>query len=768
MIGKRHHTVGVILDSHLYSGMFPSMFASAVIRGVQAAARDQEVNLMVACGVNQRTVTSRFRPAWPEPGPDVDFIPVGPWNTDGLLVFSPLRTEERIRYIRKLQEEEFPILFIGSGSGYPTITVDNEGGIRQVMEHLVGHGHREIAFIAGDPQDPGDSIARIEAYKKGVQEFGLSSDPRLLEYGQHWDMAAYEAVKRMLQSGVKFTAMMCSNDQSALGVVRALREAGLRIPWDVAVTGFDDVLEGLALIPPLTSVHYPLFEAGYRALLLMCKRIEEGPKALPDTVRVSTWLVPRQSCGCLPEIVTKAAIGTSPAIHYTQQSPQQFKEELAQAMVESLLTESSGSDTQDLRPLCDRLVEGFFQSLEDGDLSHFQIALIEILQRVETMRDDDAHTWQAAVSVLRLGARALKKSERGTRNDDRVEDLLHQARTMLSESARRRYTRMQLQHTNRDEIMGQLTSKLLSSLGEEQIYGTLAEDLPRVGVRSCRIFFFEPGQEDPVAGSVMRSVAEGIADLHFETRKFPPPGLYPGDEVVSLTILPLFLQDEGLGYVAFDGAFLEPLATVVLQLSSAIRSAQLHQQVLELSLTDGLTEVHNRRYFEILLQKEVDRSQRYSRDLAVIMADIDHFKLYNDAFGHPAGDRALQEVARCITQGARRGLDVVTRYGGEEFAIILPETNIEGAKIVAEKIREEMAASGAYLQPTTISLGIASLRGDRLRPQLLVDQADRALYQAKNQGRNRAVVYEEWMQDAAHTQGADGSLTAAVAPPGRE
>jgi diguanylate cyclase (GGDEF)-like protein len=750
MMGRRRHTVGVILDSHLYSRLFPSMFTAAIIRGVQAGARDQDVDLMVACGVNHSAVESRHHPAWPEPAPDVDFMPVGPYNTDGLLVFSPLRTEERVRYIRDLQAQNFPILFIGGGSGHPAISVDNEGGIRQVMEHLVDHGHRDIAFIAGDPQDPGDSIARIDAYKKGVRELNLTDDPRLLEYGQHWDEAAYEAVKRMLKSGVKFTAMMSSNDQSALGMVRALREAGLRIPWDVAITGFDDVLEGLALIPPLTSVHYPLFETGYRALLLMCKRIEEGPKALPDMVRVSTWLVPRQSCGCLPEIVTKAAYGTGPAFQYNRQSLQQFMEELAGAMVESLLAESVDSDPQDLRPLCDRLVAGFFQSLEDGDLSHFQIALIEILQRVETMRDDDAHTWQAAVSILRLGARALQRDGRGTRNEERVEDLLHQARAMLSESARRRYTRMQLQHTNRDEIMGQLTSKLLSSLSEEQIYGTLAGDLPRVGVRSCRIFFFENRGNDPVGGSVLRSIQEGTADLHFETRKFPPPGVYPDGERISLTILPLFFQEDDLGYVAFDGAFLEPLATVVLQASSALRSAKMHQQVLELSLTDELTEVHNRRYFEILLQKETDRSQRYNRDLAVIMADIDRFKQYNDAFGHPAGDRALQAAARCITRGARRGLDVVTRYGGEEFAIILPETDAEGAKIVAEKIQGEMAADRTFLQPTTISLGIASMRGDKLDGSLLVEQGDRALYQAKNQGRNRAIVYEDWMQDATH------------------
>jgi diguanylate cyclase (GGDEF)-like protein len=103
------------------------------------------------------------------------------------------------------------------------------------------------------------------------------------------------------------------------------------------------------------------------------------------------------------------------------------------------------------------------------------------------------------------------------------------------------------------------------------------------------------------------------------------------------------------------------------------KNAQLHAKGLELSRTDGLTGVHNRRLFEIMLQKETERTQRYKRDLAVIMIDIDFFMGYNDAYGHPAGGEAMREIAQCITQGARRGLDMVTRYGGEEFAIILRE-----------------------------------------------------------------------------------------------
>jgi diguanylate cyclase (GGDEF)-like protein len=555
-------------------------------------------------------------------------------------------------------------------------------------------------------------------------------------------------MKRLLAAGVKFSAVVCSNDESAVGALRAIHEAGLRVPWDIAVTGFDDHLTALAQVSPLTSVHYPLFETGYRALLLIRKRLELGAAGIPEVTQVSTWLVPRQSCGCLPETVNAAAaaiesggLGESP----------DFKEELAQAMMENLLSEATPANLRDIRPLCDRLVESFFLSLQDGDLSHFQIALIEILQRIETM-DDDAHAWQAAISILRAGAHKILSDEVNPRREEHAEDLLHQARTLISESARRRYTRMQLQQTQNEEAMGRLTARLLSSLDEDQIYSTLQDHLPRVGIRSGYVAFFEPQEGDPAGGSRLKTYPPDSPPLRFPSRQFPPKGLYPENEPFNLALLPLVFQDEKKGYMVFDGENLIPLATVVRQLASAVKSAELYAKVIELSLTDALTGVHNRRFFEILLKKEVERSQRYNRPLATILIDIDHFKSYNDSFGHPAGDEALRRVAEDIQNNARRGLDVVTRIGGEEFAVILPETDIHGAWFVAETIREHVSADARFLRKVSVSLGIASLSGDQLNHATLVDQADRALYQAKNQGRNRSVIFEEWMSESAHKE----------------
>jgi diguanylate cyclase (GGDEF)-like protein len=573
-----------------------------------------------------------------------------------------------------------------------------------------------------------------------------------VEFGQHWVEGGYQAMKRLLQSGVTFSAAVCSNDESAMGVIRAVREAGLRIPWDVAVTGFDDHLTALAQVPPLTSVHYPLFETGYRAVLLLRKQIEHGSGAVGDLTRVSTWLMPRQSCGCLPDAVNSAVIHHGVSFDNDRTDPLLFKQDLSRAMMESLLAESTPSNIQDSRPLCDRLVDSFLLSLEDGDLSHFQIALIEILQRIETA-DDDAHAWQAAVSVLRIGAHAFLADECGARRAEHAEDLLHQARTLISESTRRRYTRIRLQQTYFEEAMGRMTAKLLSSLEEDEIFAVLQEQLPLIGIRSGYVAFFEPVEDDPFRNSRLRVYPPETPPLRFATREFPPPGLYPDPEPFSLAVLPLYFQNERMGYVAFDGENLEPLATVVRQLSSVIKSAELHRRVLGLALTDELTGIHNRRYFEILLQKEADRSRRYDRNLAVIMADIDHFKKYNDTFGHPAGDEALHRVADGILTHARRGLDVVARFDGEGFAILLPETDLDGARIVAESIRNAIVSDGHFLRPITISLGVASLKGAKVQPEILLERAVKALDQAKSQGRNRTVQFEEWMQASA--QGKD-------------
>jgi diguanylate cyclase (GGDEF)-like protein len=175
------------------------------------------------------------------------------------------------------------------------------------------------------------------------------------------------------------------------------------------------------------------------------------------------------------------------------------------------------------------------------------------------------------------------------------------------------------------------------------------------------------------------------------------------------------------------------------RLAERARQADVYEQ---LAHTDGLTELYNYRFFQQRLGVELNRAQRFKRALSLIMLDLDHFKAYNDSYGHQAGDQALRELGRLLRHSSR-SYDLVARYGGDEFVIILPETSKPVAAEVAERIRlgvERIRHAGEPPGPGghfTASLGSATFPEDATEPSALIRQADLALYQAKTRGGNQ-------------------------------
>lgn len=181
-----------------------------------------------------------------------------------------------------------------------------------------------------------------------------------------------------------------------------------------------------------------------------------------------------------------------------------------------------------------------------------------------------------------------------------------------------------------------------------------------------------------------------------------------------------------------DGAFLD----------LRIRRAWDLEHARRLANTDGLTGLYNHRYLQDRLAQEIDRAERYKRPLSVIMADLDHFKLFNDAHGHPEGDVALIKVAQTLRRLVRAA-DIVARYGGEEFTFILPETSLEDAQVLAERARQcvealDLTANG---EKVTLSLGVAPHVVGSSK-EVLIRSADAALYQAKHRGRNQVCTLD--------------------------
>jgi len=203
-----------------------------------------------------------------------------------------------------------------------------------------------------------------------------------------------------------------------------------------------------------------------------------------------------------------------------------------------------------------------------------------------------------------------------------------------------------------------------------------------------------------------------------------------------------YLNEEQIAHDALlnNGDRIKVGPTILKFLSGLDAEAKYHEEIYRMTIVDGLTQIHNKRYLFEALEKELIRARRYERELSLVIFDIDFFKRINDQYGHLAGDHVLRELARVVQERIRRD-EVFARYGGEEFVIVLPETGLGGARALAEDLRERVATHAFVFQgeriPVTISIGCAQLTKDDRAATELIQRADEKLYEAKRSGRNR-------------------------------
>ena len=278
LASRRTSTLGLLLPE-IGGWYFPSM-----LRGIEAAAREQGYDLLIHTAEATYPLKASRRA-------------LGMHNTDGLIVFTNSLEQEELSH---LKQKEFPVILLHQTPprtlGIPVVTIENKSGAQKLVDHLIDVHHcRRIVFLQG-PEGHEDSVWRERGYRESLKAHNIPFDESLVAIGEFDEYAAASAVGQLLVDGLDFDAIFCGDDDAAIGVITALRRAGLRIPEDIAVAGFDDVPIARFLRPPLTTVRAPTEQVGRHAVEQLVRLIRGDPTD-PLTL-LPTELVIRKSCGC--------------------------------------------------------------------------------------------------------------------------------------------------------------------------------------------------------------------------------------------------------------------------------------------------------------------------------------------------------------------------------------------------------------------------------------------------------------------------------------
>lgn len=575
-----------------------------------------------------------------------------------------------------LDRQSAPVVHLGPTlPGRTSVRGDNETGMRALMRHLLeARAPRRIALARGYSHQA-DSVAREDVVREELHRHGIELDEELVVEGAFASEETYIQVAALLSAGVDMDAVVALNDRSALGAVAAITDAGLRVPEDIAVTGFDNE-PAAARWPGLTTVDQGIEEQGTVAARLLLERIDH-----PDTdgvqVTVPSRLVVRGST---------APPGQAPV--------QDLETAIAMARMET--TEATSN-------------EGFV-SLNYAlgscwSVDHVSTALGDHLTRLGITRafialydrDEGAGWLEPGQPWIDTGTVRLVLDHR----DGLPQPLGHEP-----------YPAWQL-----------LPPALQDELNDGLL---LIQPLSVVG-RALGFLLVEQVASAPNVSEMVRLDLSRALDVVLTTE----------ESHQRTTALERAVEQRTQE--------LEAEVTIRRHAERELQAA--YEELRRSASLDGLTRIANRAAFQEHLERHWEERHAEQSHIALLLVDVDEFKAYNDRYGHVLGDQALRAVAAELAGAARGPDDLACRFGGEEFAVVLPGSDLDGALAVATRFRDalqraaiphETSSAGQLL---TASTGVAVTGpGDDQSPEELLEAADQALYRAKHAGRDRIEV----------------------------
>jgi DNA-binding LacI/PurR family transcriptional regulator/signal transduction histidine kinase len=609
-----HRVIGV------FTAQLDDAYQIAVWRGIESRARQRGVG--VVCFVGHRVDS----PIASEAAANVAYRIADGRNVDGLVVVSSAISTFLDQVGRMFASQpDLPRVSIGLGiSGVPSITADGSNGVSILVRHLAqDHGVSRFALIGGPAGHP-EAEERECAFRATLRELAIPFDERLAVKGTFLRDSGIEAARQLLRLGLPFDAVVCMNDRMALAAVGALRQAGVAVPGDVAVVGFDGIEEGRYATPPLTTVVQPLDELGSSAVDALLERMEGG-RPLGRVLKCTPVI--RQSCGCAPK-----------------------------RNYDADLTEPPPTATAEERHAIGDMVEAARNGDADGFIAQFNAALADT-----ALAGGKPGKWNGYLSAIQH----LVETQ-GQESDRTPPGLFEFARVLIGESESRLQAARRIAAEERLATLRAISASLAGAFEMPVMRARLEAGLVELGIGGGYIALFE--QRDLISEWSRLVMAPRDAragelpsgGIRFRTVDLVPPRIGRSWRQGLWVLEPLVFQKEPLGYILLPGGAAEPAvyATLREQVASALKGALLLEQVL--THERRLQVEVARRTAELTrtnreLTQEIERRMRLEQEVIQIsnrtMQRIGQ-DLHDDLCQHLAGIAMLVSVLRSALTGS--------------------------------------------------------------------------------------------------------------------
>lgn len=752
----------------LLSIMFSSDYMLQIMKGVKDFCRQADANLLVYSG---RQINFPWNNEYQQ---NIIYEFVSKNDCDALIVpsaslYNFIHDEERIQYSRKFAE--IPMVSIGvKMPGIPSVLIDNKIGLREELEHFIhGHHYRRIGFIKG-PEDNPDAQERLEVYLQVLKENSIEVNPDFIFPGDFTPDCGNNTVQLILDGRkLKLDALIGANDDCIIEAGRVLQARGISVPQGIALGGFDNTESSVICVPPLTTVEQPLYEMG-KIVSQIALDMAIG-KEVPEVTILPTRLVQRSSCGCIPSLVsmTNYQYKSDPAEIVEDGESLQFqsKEVVLRALCKLTLIESEKNRLVfELVEQLERLKRVLLinEPLEKRSENFIREFYAILLQNIRNK--DELLYWQLIITELF----ELVLQMKGVNPIWQI--LLNNCRVLLAD------LNQQEAKEDKSNLINSLTfyrdsmARLISAFSINELLTQLYVELPRLGFNTVFIAFYQKQflhkfREEwplPEKAKVMLAL-DGKDRLKFTNseknysirKTIFPASLLPQERRWTLGITPVHLGEVHYGLLIMDiegreGVLLE---SFIIQINSIIHDCfmfdskqktekklitvlsdlkEAHQKLSEISETDELTGLYNRRGFLNLAQQNLDLALRMKKSGLVFFADMDGLKKINDTYGHKEGDLAIMETAEILREIFRNS-DIIARLGGDEFTVLAIDTPTNFLSVLQSRLHEALKKHNTALKkPYQISISIGAVafgEGKSHSLEKLMIDADQLLYEKK-------------------------------------